>query len=492
MGSGQIAASVWAGATVMSARQQVEEVLRDQGSIVDVDAVVIAVHEALINADRHGGGLREVSVKGTSDLVRVTVTDRGQQFEPYPYMHQQPDVLAERGRGLWLIRQIADVVEVAHVDGGNRVTMEFRSVTSKVAAPPPAATSSEEWSSLRPYEVIETLGGAALVIDEHLTVRECYGQLQRLFGLDAGAVVGRDFRGLTADMKRRFADGQDYESRVLAEFAHPDQRRDEVEVMADGRLLRRYSTPVGGNGARLVVYLPAGEQTELLAQMQQAMLPPLPSWPDLDIGAIYHPAQATAFVGGDFYDFFELTVGGRCALIGDISGRGAAAAASSTAVRAYLRASLGTHGVAAAVASLDATLTREFQLEEFVTLAMCVQESTDVWTLTNCGHTPALLLRNGVVTELSAGGPLLGLGLGGPWTRQPFVLRSQDILLLYTDGVLDARHGEEFGMTRLTEALVELAELPAQQLVEAIDARVHAFSLDRVSDDHVIVALRVP
>lgn len=241
------------------------------------------------------------------------------------------------------------------------------------------------------------------------------------------------------------------------------------------------------------MYLPVPEQTDLVAGIQRALLPAAPAWDTVSIGAIYHPAEATAFVGGDFYDFTELSSGARCVLIGDVSGRGPAAAATSTIVRAYLRAALMSHGLAGAISALEATLHREFATEEFVTLTLCVQEAPNIWTLTNCGHPPSLLFRDGAVTQLSARGPLLGMGVPGQWVREPIVMRSGDTLLLFTDGVIEAgSRDRRFGTERLQRVFGELAGMPAQDLVEAIDQRVHDFALGDIDDDHVLVAVRLP
>lgn len=487
-----VSTAVAAGLSVGEARARVAALLADQSWRGDADAALIAVHEALINAEQHGGGIREVTVHAAATLVRIEVADNGERFEPDAYIHERPDLLAERGRGLWLMNEIAAAVSVHSEENGNRLVLEFAAKPTTSAGHTGNVTrdAGEAWTELEGAQLIAAVGGAAMVVDEHLVVRAAYGRFEELFGLSRDHVSHRDARGLASEMKRLFADPYAFEDQTLAEYAHPDRRGEDVVIMADGRLLRRHSVPLGDRNARLVVYLPAGEHTQALAAMQRALLPDLPDWDDLDVGAIYHPAEATAFVGGDFYDFFALTEGGRCVLIGDVSGRGAAAAASSTKVRAYLRASLASQGVASAVASLDATLTGEFTEEEFVTLAMCLQESTNVWTLTNCGHNEALLLRDGAVTELPAGGPILGVGLGGPWVRQPFTFRTGDLVLLYTDGVTDAGRREEFGLGRLTEALIDFASLPAQQLVEAIDNRLHAFALNAISDDHVILVMR--
>jgi anti-sigma regulatory factor (Ser/Thr protein kinase) len=79
----------------------------------NVDGVVLAVHEALTNADLHGGGTTSATahVEDSTVLV-VEVRDRGPGFDVEQHARHPPDPLAERGRGLWLITQTADEWEV--------------------------------------------------------------------------------------------------------------------------------------------------------------------------------------------------------------------------------------------------------------------------------------------------------------------------------------------------------------------------------------------
>jgi len=126
-----------------------------------------------------------------------------------------------------------------------------------------------------------------------------------------------------------------------------------------------------------------------------------------------------------------------------------------------------------------------------VTLAMCTQESAGVWTHTNCGHVPALLLRDGAVKELGGRGGALGIALPAEWPREPFVLQPDDVLLLYTDGIVDAgRRERRYGAERLADSLRELGGLPPRELVRALDERVHSFAANPLADDHVLVAVR--
>jgi anti-sigma regulatory factor (Ser/Thr protein kinase) len=95
-----------------------------------VDLVVLAVHEALTNADRHGGGVSQVHACVDRGALVITVCDRGPGFEipPAPVPDDtadDADPLAEDGRGLWLIRQIASRVEADRKDGDFCLRLRF-------------------------------------------------------------------------------------------------------------------------------------------------------------------------------------------------------------------------------------------------------------------------------------------------------------------------------------------------------------------------------
>lgn len=477
------------------ARAELQGLLRGRRWEHKLDEVLIAVHEALTNADRHGGGIREAIATLDQDELVVEVADAAGHYDPSGYLAGEPDVLAERGRGLWLIGQIASDVEFRAEPQGTRVLLRFSAGTPPVTPRPPTTKHELPAAAEIGGKLLAALGAGVAVVDEELIIRDAAGPFAALFGVPVESLIGRDVRGVVAEMKPALADPGGFEDRVLAAYAVHEEPTEHLFVLRNGRLIRRHSVALRSDSDQLigwlVSYLPVTGETQLVATMQRSLLPDPPAWPELEVGAIYHPAESGAFVGGDFYDFIDLPAGARCILVGDVSGRGTSAAAASIHVRAYLRAALSTHGVTAAVQDLEATLVREFGPEEFVTLAMCVQESQTMWTLTNCGHAPALLLRDGAVSNVGGQGSLLGMGVGTQWPRQPFVLRPDDVLLLYTDGVVDAgRPNARFGDERLRESLRALGGLSMTALVAMIDDRVHDFAANSIGDDHVLVAVR--
>ncbi len=107
------------------ARRQVEALLEDEGWAEEVCDVVLAVHEALVNAGRHGGGARRAEAAVDDWGVVILVADRGSGFDAKRFVHRPPDPMAERGRGLWLISRLATSYEVRTTGTGTELIMRF-------------------------------------------------------------------------------------------------------------------------------------------------------------------------------------------------------------------------------------------------------------------------------------------------------------------------------------------------------------------------------
>ena len=106
------------------ARRQVAETLDEANWRGDVDSVLLAVHEALVNAQRHAGGVSRATACLDGDSFRVEVWDRGKGFR-MPRSTAAPDTMAERGRGLFLMRRLASDVRIARTAGEVGLLLRF-------------------------------------------------------------------------------------------------------------------------------------------------------------------------------------------------------------------------------------------------------------------------------------------------------------------------------------------------------------------------------
>jgi sigma-B regulation protein RsbU (phosphoserine phosphatase) len=158
--------------------------------------------------------------------------------------------------------------------------------------------------------------------------------------------------------------------------------------------------------------------------------------------------------------------------IADVSGKGVPASLTMAMVRAFLRAQVdNVYYLYEVVKRINLMACRDVRPGEFVTLFYGVMDArTRRFTYCNAGHPPAMLLRNGQVTELNADNMVLGVDPAEQYTQSVIDLQSGDALLLYTDGLPDGRNfkDEAFGRLRVIEAFRQggaTAEVIAQNVL---------------------------
>ena len=106
------------------ARRQMGQLLAESDWDGDADIVILAVHEAMVNAQRHAGGVTAATVSLDGPAVVVEVRDKGRGFD-VPESPDMPDPAAERGRGLFLIRRLADRADVVKRNGEFCLSLRF-------------------------------------------------------------------------------------------------------------------------------------------------------------------------------------------------------------------------------------------------------------------------------------------------------------------------------------------------------------------------------
>jgi hypothetical protein len=186
------------------------------------------------------------------------------------------------------------------------------------------------------------------------------------------------------------------------------------------------------------------ELLRLAAVAQQAVLRPLgPQLGSLHVAGRYISATAAADIGGDLYEALDTPYGVRV-IIGDVRGKGLdAVRLASIVLGSYRHVAYERPDLRAIVADLDRAVARSVGDEDFVTAAL-VEERGGTLTIVNCGHPAPLLLRRGQVIALEP--PATAPPLGFMPVAQPRVERLEpgDRLLLFTDGLGEARRDGEF------------------------------------------------
>jgi PAS domain S-box-containing protein len=242
------------------------------------------------------------------------------------------------------------------------------------------------------------------------------------------------------------------------------------------------------------------EEREYVARtLQEGLLPrELPDIPGLDVAVRYRPIGEGTQVGGDFYDLFAVDEGCWLVAVGDVCGKGSEAAVQAGVVRNTIRAlAVRESKPTEILTAVNEALLREPQAAALSTAAcgtVCLDGAGPVIVrLSGGGHPPPLVLRaSGEVEEVDIPGPMLGVAPDPTLVETELRLERGDTLLLYTDGVIDARqHSEVFGEARLREAFAAGAGLDAAGMLETIDSAVRAFHPGPPRDDKALLAVRV-
>ena len=233
----------------------------------------------------------------------------------------------------------------------------------------------------------------------------------------------------------------------------------------------------------------------LASKVQRQVLPKPPVCPSLEIGAAM---QTATLLGGDYYDFFQISDDVVDVVIADVSGHGAAASLlmPSLAVALRLRAR-DLDGPAAIIKDLDQVFRQITSTATFVTMFYArFDQARKTLEYANGGHNPPLLIRakNGGAMELEAGGPILGILPDPQYSNTVVALNPGDILTLFTDGVTEQENeaGDEFSTSRLKEVLMSRETEPAAALVASITEAVSAFAGTKPQvDDLTVVVVKI-
>jgi PAS domain S-box-containing protein len=270
----------------------------------------------------------------------------------------------------------------------------------------------------------------------------------------------------------------------------PDGRQfSEGDVALAGEMADRAGAAI--ESARL-----ARLRRDIADTLQHGLLPPaLPSMDGWSIAAMYHPAGELNEVGGDFYDAFEVE-NGWMVVVGDVVGRGAKAAALTALVRHTLNTACSLTGdPRQALALLNRRLLalgdQPLCTAAVVVLAKSGGGAADA-VVVSAGHPIPLLLRGDAVEEACRPGPMLGAVEDAEWHLDLVSLEPGQQLVIYTDGVTDARiDGQVLGEGRLRAGLAGASD-PAGA-IDRIEVALGSYlSGDDADDTAAVAIMRAP
>ena len=236
------------------------------------------------------------------------------------------------------------------------------------------------------------------------------------------------------------------------------------------------------------------QQRDIAGILQGALVPrELVEVPGADVAARHRAGMTGTFVGGDFYDLFE--VGGHwMAVVGDVCGKGPEAAALTALARHTLRATARL-GPAGAVARVHDAIRSS---GEYTYCTLCCAElrpgpdGIDA-TVTTAGHPePRIVGADGSIRRLAVTGPLVGVLDAPTYGAQELRLRPGELLFICSDGLLEARrNGEVFGDHRMEALLSALASSRPRAMLERLEQEILSFVEGSPRDDLAMFALRV-
>jgi serine phosphatase RsbU (regulator of sigma subunit) len=241
------------------------------------------------------------------------------------------------------------------------------------------------------------------------------------------------------------------------------------------------------------------ERTRIAHTLQAKLLPErLPDIPDVVVAARYRAAGELNEVGGDFYDVFPRSPTEWALVVGDVSGKGAEAAAVTALARYTLRAgALETTPPSDALRRLNTAMldddTSQFATVALAYFAKARSDGLDV-RLSLAGHpAPAIVRRDGEVEMAGRYGMMVGLREDPVLHDVELRIGPGDVLLLYTDGVSEAGpRGQPLGEQGIAAVLRDLAGQPPQAIVDGVERAAVAAQPGEPRDDIALVAIAMP
>ena len=214
--------------------------------------------------------------------------------------------------------------------------------------------------------------------------------------------------------------------------------------------------------------------------------------PGLEVGEVYE-SSARVDVGGDIYDFVELDDGRLAVVLGDVTGHGVEATADMAMAKFVFRSLAREHPEPGDfLAFANDVVVDEIAPGKFITMTyVTVDPARGEVACANAGHPPPrLVLPDGTVRGLDAAGIVLGIDPGQTYEEVRTALPVGSTIVLYTDGVVEARDGGElYGTERLDKLLVELHSLPAAELARAVTEDARRYAGGELSDDLAVVVI---
>jgi serine phosphatase RsbU (regulator of sigma subunit) len=236
------------------------------------------------------------------------------------------------------------------------------------------------------------------------------------------------------------------------------------------------------------------QQKDFADTMQRSLLPRVaPDLEGLELGAVYE-SSARMDVGGDVYDYLRLADGRLAVVLGDVTGHGVEATADMAMAKFVFRSLAREHPEPADfLASANEVVVGEIATGKFITMVYVVVDAASGEVACACaGHPPPRLVgADREIRPLATNGLALGIEGAQRYDEARAPLAAGDSVVLFTDGVVEARREREFyGVERLDRVLAEGAGLSAEELALAVVSDCRAFAGGSLGDDCAVVVIK--
>jgi sigma-B regulation protein RsbU (phosphoserine phosphatase) len=233
-------------------------------------------------------------------------------------------------------------------------------------------------------------------------------------------------------------------------------------------------------------------EQQVASEIQHRFLPAAaPQLPGYELQGISFPCYE---IGGDYYDFIERSDGKLVVALGDVSGKGTAAALLMSSLHAAVHAQADIHdSLVKTVSAVNRYLVESIPPNRFVTLFYAeLDPKQGMLTFLNAGHNPPLIVHSGgTMEQLAAGGLPLGIMPNADFREGRTQLHPGDVLVVYSDGVTEAYNpkGEEFGPTRLYEVVSRNIDSSAAGIRDRIEAALTKFCQGTPAADDITLVI---
>ncbi len=237
------------------------------------------------------------------------------------------------------------------------------------------------------------------------------------------------------------------------------------------------------------------KEIEIAASIQRALLPKhLPAIPMYDLDAVAMPCKS---VGGDYYDIIQLDQDRFVLVVADVAGKGVPAALLVSTLQASLHAYIQMGGdLPELVRRLNNVVYKNTSPERFITLFACVLDARNhLLTYINAGHNYPFCIngRTKDVLALAEGGLPLGMFPNATYQEGTMVVRPDDLLVFYTDGVTEAKNKTfaDYGDDRFKKCIEQFSTLDAKSVKTSILSDIHSFTgAEPQSDDLTLLVVK--